>query len=174
MGTQGFLYSRCVTIPGLPAIIHILDQLGISSPFSSCLRPASSSGREKRQQFQSNSHKHSMPKRKPDPIKASKRRNQHEKSLKKNKSTPKNNRLRRKRTKKKIACGETDHQKKMRQAAPCLPYVVKKTGFKAKRCASAHLFTPCLESTVLYSDSMYPPGVRESRPGNRVLRKSYQ
>ena len=72
LGTQGFQYSRCVTISGLPANIHILHQLGISSPFSSCLTPASSSGRGKRQQFQSNSRRRqSSEKRKPDPNKAS-------------------------------------------------------------------------------------------------------
>ena len=53
---RGALRSR-----GYQAITHVLHQLlkslGISFPFSSCLRPASSLGRGKRQQFQSNSQR---------------------------------------------------------------------------------------------------------------------
>ena len=58
-GTQGFRYSRCVAIPGLPGDYSYFapashwDFLSLSS----CLRPASISGRGKRQQFQSNSQR---------------------------------------------------------------------------------------------------------------------
>ena len=131
-GTQGFHNSWCVTIPGLPAIIHILHQLVISSPFLSCLRPASSSGRGKRQQFQSNSRFGSkvLYARRGNPTQIKHlRRNQHEKSM----------------PKKIKACQKKVRHRKsvVRQASPCLRYVVKKKGYTTKRCASAtfhHLF----------------------------------
>ena len=87
-------------IPGLPgdysSFVPVPKVTGKSSPFSSYLRPASSSGRGKRQQFQSNSQRKSstlMQKRKPAPNKASKTTTTQRKPQKM-KKTPKKNRLR--------------------------------------------------------------------------------
>ena len=77
--------------------------------FSSCLRSASSSGRGKRQQFQSNSRRRqSSEKRKPDPNKASKTKSTQKKPSKKNKSTRKKNRLRRNRPPPKTPAAKKD------------------------------------------------------------------
>ena len=137
---------------------QFLKSLGISSPFSSCLRPASCLGRGKQQRFQSNSQgKQSTlcKKRKPAPNRASKSKTTRRKPLKKiacgetDRTSPPPTRLRRIRTRTIFfACGEKNvrHMKSLvRQTTPCLGHVVKRTGITIKRAPAQHVttsFTP--------------------------------
>ena len=130
---------------------QFLKSLGISSPFSSRLRPTSPSGRGKRQQFQSNSQRKKSTlckKTKPAPKKASKTKTTNQALKKKNPEAKTRHFF--------FACSETAGGKCFSahgelgpaQAEPCLRHMVEKKRFATKSCASAtfHLFYAPVQS----------------------------